>query len=208
MLRNTLIASATLAVAGVTHAGLMTWSLTGTGTATGSLASLGTVTMTLTMAIDDSASALSAGGAIGSWSFQMSDVYGVKYTASGTPGAGYGNNAATYVRWTSTDGGTRRYTIVLGGATSSAWDGSVTGLPTISSIQFGYVAARPGGAYGSMGDSIVGSVNGAGGFMMATTSGAGSFGAVSATSFFIVPTPGAFALAGVAGLVSFRRRRA
>jgi uncharacterized protein (TIGR03382 family) len=43
---------------------------------------------------------------------------------------------------------------------------------------------------------------------MATTSGAGSFGAVSATSFFIVPTPGAFALAGVAGLVSFRRRRA
>jgi uncharacterized protein (TIGR03382 family) len=43
---------------------------------------------------------------------------------------------------------------------------------------------------------------------MAVASGGGSFGAVSLTNFVIVPTPGAVALAAVAGVVSFRRRRA
>lgn len=208
MLRNTIIASATLAAAGVANAGLMTWSLSGTGTGTGSLAGLGTITMTLTMAIDESASALTAGGAIGSWSLVMSDVYGTKYTASGTPGIGYGNHAGTYVRWTGAEGSTRRYTVSLGGTTSASWDASVTGMPAISAIQFGYVAARPGGVYGSMGDSIVGSMNGAGGFITATSTGGGAFGSVSITNFTTVPTPGAIALAAIAGVVSFRRRRA
>lgn len=208
MLRNTFIASATLAAAGVANAGLMTWSLNAAGTGTGSLAGLGTITMTLTMVIDDSASALTAGGAIGSWSLVMADAYGTKYSASGTPGIGYGNHVGTYARWTSAEGSTRRYTISLGGTTAASWDASVTGMPAITAIQFGYVAARPGGVYGSMGDSIVGSMNGAGGFITAIATGAGSFGSVSATSFTNVPTPGAIALAAIAGVVSFRRRRA
>ena len=207
MLRNAIIASATLAAAGVSNAGLMTWSVTGVGTGTGSLASLGNVTMTLSMAIDDSASALLAGGAIGNWTFQISDAYGLKYSAAGSPGGIYGNNAGTYVRWTSSEGSTRRYTVVLGGLTASNWDASMGSMPAISAIQFGYVAARPSGVYGSMGDSIVGSTNGNGGFIMATSTSGGAFGAVSTSSFFIVPTPGALALSGVAGLVSSRRRR-
>jgi uncharacterized protein (TIGR03382 family) len=207
MLRNAIIASATLAAAGVAHAGLTTWAITGTGTGTGSLAGLGTITMTLSMNIDESASALLAGGAIGSWNFQLSDAYGVKYSASGTPGGIYGNNAGTYVRWTSSEGSTRRYTVVLGGTTSSNWDASMSGMPAIASIQFGYVASRPSGVYGNIGDSIAGSGNGNGGFIMATSTSGGAFGSVSTSSFFVVPTPGALALAGVAGLVSSRRRR-
>lgn len=206
MLRHTLITAATLTVAGAAHAGLATWSLTGTGTGSGSLASLGTITMTLNIAIDETASALSAGNAFGNWSFQISDFYGVKFSASGSPGA-YGGNAGTYVRWTSGEGSTRRYTIVLGGTTSSAWDASMSGMPAISAIQIGYVAARPGGVYGDVGSSLLGSVNGAGGFLMATSNSGGAFGAVS-SNFFIVPAPGAAALAVVAGVVSFRRRRA
>lgn len=209
MLRNAFIATAALAASGVAHAGLVSWSLTGSGTAAGSLAGLGTVNMTLNMTLDESASALSAGGAIGSWTFQMTDVYGATlFTAAGTPGGAYGNNSGTYVRWTGSEGSTRRYTVVLGGTTSAFWDPSVTGLPAITAIQLGYVAARPAGAYGSMGDSIVGSMNGAGGFITAISTGGGAFGSVSVTSFTSVPTPGAIALAAIAGVVPFRRRRA
>jgi hypothetical protein len=209
MLRNTLIASATLAVAAAANAGLASWTMTGTATGTGSLASLGNVNILFTMNIDSSASALTGVTVIGDWTFRMSDLAGtVLFNASGSPGATYGQNAATYVRWTAGGTSTRRYTVVLGGTTSSSWTGTASGNPSITSLELGYVANRSAGVYGSFGDSLVGSAGGNGGFLMAVASGGGSFGAVSLTNFVIVPTPGAVALAAVAGVVSFRRRRA
>jgi hypothetical protein len=204
MLRNTLIASATLAVAAAANAGLATWTMTGTGTGTGSLASLGNVNILFTMNIDSSASALSGVTAISDWTFRMSNSSGVLFNAAGAAGG----NSATYVRWTAGGTSTRRYTVVLGGTTSSSWTPTAGSLPTINLLELGYVANRTGGVYGNFGDSLVGSAGGNGGFLMAAATGGGSFGAVSLTNFVIVPTPGAAALAVVAGIAAFRRRRA
>jgi hypothetical protein len=203
MLRNTLIASATLAVAAAANAGLSTWTLSGTGTGSGSLASLGNVNILFTMNFDASASALSGVTAIGDWTFQMSNSSGVLFNAGDS-----GGNSATYVRWTAGGTSTRRYTIVLGGTTSSSWTAAAGSLPTINLLELGYVASRTGGVYGNFGDSLVGSAGGNGGFLMAAATGGGSFGAISLTNFVIVPTPGAVALAVVAGIAAFRRRRA
>lgn len=208
MLRNTLITTATLAVAAAANAGLATWTMTGTGTGTGSLSSLGNLNILFTMNIDPSASALSGVTAIGGWTFRMSDSAGTElFSASGTPSA-TSPNAATYVRWTAGSTSTRRYTVVLGGTTSSSWTAAAGSLPAINLLELGYVANRTGGVYGNFGDSLVGSAGGNGGFLMAAATGGGSFGAVSLTNFVIVPTPGAAALAVVAGIASFRRRRA
>jgi hypothetical protein len=207
MLRNTLISTAALAFAGATHAGLATWTLTGTGAASGTLATLGNVNITLTMSIDSSASALQGASAIYGWNFTMSDSAGTElFRASGTPTAA-SPNAATYIRWTAGSTSTRRYTVVLGGTTSSSWTAAGS-LPAINLLELGYVANRTAGVYGNFGDSLVGSAGGNGGFLMAAATGGGSFGAVSVTNFVIVPTPGAAALAIVAGIASFRRRRA
>ena len=209
MLRHTLIASATLAVAAAANAGLATWTMTGTGTGTGSLAGLGNVNILFTMNIDSSASALTGVTAISGWTFRMTNSSGAElFNATGLPGSAYGQNAATYVRWTAGSTSTRRYTVVLGGTTSSSWSAAASGNPSITSLELGYVANRSAGVYGSFGDSLVGSAGGNGGFLMAVASGGGSFGAVSLTNFVIVPTPGAVALVAVAGAVSFRRRRA
>jgi hypothetical protein len=209
MLRNTLIASATLAVAAAANAGLATWTMTGTGTGTGSLSSLGNVNIVFTMNIDSSASALSGVTAISGWTFRMTDSSGTElFNATGLPGSGASQNAATYVRWTAGGTSTRRYTVVLGGTTSSSWTAAAGSLPTINLLELGYVASRTGGVYGNFGDSLVGSAGGNGGFLMAAATGGGAFGAVSLTNFVIVPTPGAVALAAMAGVVSSRRRRA
>ena len=109
--------------------------------------------------------------------------------------------------WTAGSTSTRRYTVVLGGTTSSSWTAAGS-LPAINLLELGYVANRTAGVYGNFGDSLVGSAGGNGGFLMAAATGGGSFGAVSVTNFVIVPTPGAAALAIVAGIASFRRRRA
>jgi MYXO-CTERM domain-containing protein len=209
MLRNTLIASATVAVAAAANAGLATWTVSGTGSGTGSLASLGTVNILLTMSIDSSASALSGVTAISGWTFQMTNSASTElFNATGLPGSGVAQNTATFVRWTAGGTNTRRYTVGLGGTTSSSWTSAAPALPSINLLELGYVANRTGGIYGNFGNSLLGSASGNGGFVMAAATGGGSFGAVSLTNFVVTPTPGAAGLAIVAGLASFRRRRA
>ena len=196
-----------LVLAGSAHAGLVNWDLTGTGTGTGALASLGTVSMKLTMTFDDTASALSGATAVGAWSFELSDSSGGSlFTTAGA--ASLSNpNSATYTRWTSGGVSTRRYTIVLGGATSSAWQGVAAGLPSINLAEVGFVAARSGTTYGTFADSLTQSATAGTGFIMLVSNGtAASFGTISAA--FAVPAPGAASLLAIAGLVSLRRRRA
>lgn len=207
MIRTTTTFLTALALAGSANAGLVTWDLTGTGTGTGVLASLGTVGMKLTMTFDDSASALSATSAIGAWSFEMTDSGGASiYTATGS--ASLANpNKATYTRWTDGGTSTRRYTVVLGGSTSAAWQGLAAGLPSITVAQFGFVAARTGTTYGSFADSLTQSASAGTGFIMLVSNAtAATFGTINAS--FAVPAPGAASLLAVAGIVSLRRRRA
>lgn len=209
MTRHTSIACSALLLAASAHAGMVTWDLTGTGTAAGSLASLGTVSTKLTITFNDTASALSATTAVGAWSFSVSDSSGASlFSASGAATAS-SPNTATYTRWTSGSISTRRYTIVLGGTTSSAWQGAAAGagLPSITIAEFGFVAARSATGYGTLADSLVQSgASGEGFLMLVANASAGTFGTIG--SSFIVPAPGAATLLATAGLVSLRRRRA
>ena len=197
-----------LALAASANAGLVTWDLTGSGTAAGALASLGTVSIRLTMTFDDSASSLSATSAIANWGLQVSDSYGADlYVASGAASAG--PSSATYTRWTSGGVSTRRYTVMLGGTTSSAWQGAASGmgLPSITLSQFGFVAARNAYGYGTLAESLTQSATTGEGFLMLVANGSPtSFGTIGST--FVIPAPGAATLLATAGLVSLRRRRA
>ena len=205
MTRHASITCAALILAGSAHAGLVTWDLTGSGSAAGSLASLGTVNLRLTMTFDDTASALSATTAVSGWSLNVSDTSGAAiYSATGS-----GASGSTYVRWTSAGVSTRRYTVVLGGTTSAAWQGAAAGagLPALTLSQFGFVAARSGSTYGTFGDSLTQSGTTGEGFLMLVANGsAATFGTIGAG--FTVPAPGAATLLATAGLVSLRRRRA
>lgn len=211
MLHKTFIALGALAITGSVHAALISVEMAGSGVASGSLSSLGAVNMKLTLTYDDTASALASNTAFGAWSYSVTSTAGdTLFAASGNAATG---TASTFVRWTSGSTSTRRYTVVLGGMTSSAWQGSAvgTGLPAITMVELGYVAARTGTTYGTMGQSLTQSAGSGGGFLMAIANGsAGTFGAVgtTGTSFNFVPAPGAASLLALAGLVSVRRRRA
>jgi len=212
MLHKTSMALGALAITGSVHAALISVEMAGSGAASGSLASLGAVNMKLTLSFDDTASALASTTAFGAWSYIVtsSTTGDTLFAASGNAATG---TASTYLRWTSGSTSTRRYTVVLGGTTSSAWQGSAvgTGLPAITMVELGYVAARSGSTYGTMGESLTQSAGSGGGFLMAIANGsAGTFGAVgtTGTSFVIVPAPGAASLLALAGVVSIRRRRA
>lgn len=209
MTRHAFTACSALLLAASANAGLVTWDLTGSGTAAGALSSLGTVSMRLTMSFDDSASSLSAAAAVGSWNFSVSDAYGAAvYAASGAATAA-SPNTATYTRWTSGGVSTRRYTIILGGTTSAAWQGAASGagLPSITLAEFGFVAARNAYGYATLGESLTQSATTGEGFLMLVANGsAATFGTIGST--FVVPAPGAFTLLATAGLISLRRRRA
>ena len=211
MLHKTSIALGALAITGSVHAALISVEMAGSGAASGSLASLGTVNMRLTLSFDDSASALASNTSFGAWSYIVTSTAGdTLFAATGNAATG---TASTYSRWTSGSTSTRRYTVVLGGTTSSAWQGAAagTGLPAITMVELGYVAARNGSTYGTMGESLTQSAGVGGGFLMAIANGtAGAFGAVGTTgsSFAFVPAPGAASLLALAGVVSVRRRRA
>lgn len=197
----------TAVLAGSANAGLVTWDLTGTGVGTGVFASLGTVGLKLTMTFEDTASALSATTAVVDWNFEMTDSGGASIYSSAGAASLANPNKSTYIRWTDGGTSTRRYTVVLGGATSSAWQGLASGLPSISLAQFGFVAARSGTTYGTFADSLTQSGAAGTGFMMlVSNTTAATFGTVNAS--FTVPAPGAASLLAVAGLVSLRRRRA
>lgn len=209
MTRHAFTTCSALILTASAHAGLVSWDLTGTGTGAGSLASLGTVSMRLTMSFDDTASSLSATSAVGSWSFSLADAYGASLYASSGAATVSSPHTATFVRWTSGSVSTRRYTVVLGGATSSAWQGAATGmsLPSITLAEFGFVAARSASGYGSFVDSLSQSAaSGEGFLMLVANASALSFGTIG--SAFAVPAPGAACLLATAGLVSLRRRRA
>lgn len=211
MLRNTLISCSALAMAGTVHAALISVEMAGSGAGSGSLASLGTVNMKLTLSYDETASALASNTAFGAWSYIVTNTSGdTLFSASGNAASG---TTSAFSRWTSGSTSTRRYTVVLGGTTSSAWQGAAvgTGLPAITMVELGYVAARNGSSYGTMGESLTQSAGAGGGFLMAIANGsAGTFGAVGTTgsSFAFVPAPGAASLLALAGVVSVRRRRA
>ena len=213
MTHKALIGLGALAIAGAAQAALVTVQLSGTGMATGSLSSLGELTMTMTLTYDDSASALASNTAFGAWSYAVTNSASQTiYAASGNASSG---TKSTYVGWTSGSTQTRRYTVILGGmdVANSHWLPPVqgTGKPAITMVEIGYVAARTGTTYGTMGQSISGSSGSGGGFLMAVANGnPSSFGTMGSPffSFAPIPTPGAAALLSVAGLVSLRRRRA
>lgn len=212
MTHHPLLALGALAIVGSAQAALVTVQLSGTGDATGSLASLGTLTMKLTLTYDDAASALASTTAFGAWNYSVVDASSQTiYQASGDASSG---TKSTFVSWAGNT--TRRYTVVLGGmdTANSHWLPPVqgSGAPAITMVELGYVAARTGTTYGTMGQSISNSAGSGGGFLLAVANGTvGLFGTMGSPFFSIspvVPTPGAAVLLSAAGLFSLRRRRA
>ena len=194
------------------------WTFNCDAAATDSLSTLGNVRMTLTLGFDENASALNGATAITSWNYRITQ-----------PGVGQGvadnvlfertsvsnaaaSNYATFERWTTPTGNsTRRYTVVLGGGSNTGWMGSATGmnLPKISLVEIGFVAARTGTTYGTLGESLTQSAGSGGGFLTLIATavpGTSGFGAINGVGF-TVPAPGAAALVGLSGLMLARRRR-
>ena len=98
---------------------------------------------------------------------------------------------------TATGTPTRRYTVVLGGGSSSGWVGSAAGmnLPKISLVEIGFVAARTGTTYGTLGESLTQSAGTGGGFLTLIATavpGTSEFGAINGVGF-TVPALGAAA---------------
>ena len=195
------------------------WTFTCDAAATDSLSALGNVRMTLTLGFDENASALNGATAITSWNYRITQpasgeglLDSVLFERASVSNAA-ASNYATFERWTMTNGtSTRRYTVVLGDGSNTGWTGAAASmnLPRISLVEIGFVAARTGSTYGTMGQSLTQSAGTGGGFLSLVATavpGTSGFGAINGVGF-TVPAPGAVALVGLSGLVLSRRRRA
>ena len=134
---------------------------------------------------------------VGDWTMTMRSGDETVYQASGT-----GFDALTYSRF----GSTRKYTMVFNNGTpASNWQGLVASPYKPTLFEIGYVAAKSGTTYGTIGDSLNGSTT-SGFLMVITNASASEFGAITSIGYAI-PSPGAIALFGMAGLIAARRRR-
>lgn len=189
------IATATIAAATCTAgAAMVRQDLSATGTGSGAFAPLPNLTLLFSAEFDMASSVLAP--VVGEWTMTMRSGSETVYTASGT-----GFDALTYTRF----GSTRKYTMVFDNTPPSDWQGLVDSPYKPTLFEIGYVAAKSGTTYGTIGDSLNGST--ASGFLMVITNGTPTeFGAITSIGYAI-PSPGASALLGMAGLCAARRRR-
>lgn len=147
---------------------------------------------------DGDLSASSTMAEFGAWSFRLANG-SQQWVASGESSvAGSWTNIA----------GARVFTIDL--ADASTGGSGTTLLPTPTSVSIVYSAVRTAGVWSSLGDALrrsqgVGFDASRGGFIV-RTSGSGPFGESTVTSGYLVPSPGAAALVGLAGMLGQRRR--
>ena len=147
-MKHSTIACLTIAAAASgAGASMVRQDLSATGSGSGAFAPLPSLTLIFSAEFDMSSSVLTP--LVGDWTMTMRSGDETVYQASGT-----GFDALTYSRF----GSTRKYTMVFNNGTpASNWQGLVASPYKPTLFEIGYVAAKSGTTYGTIGDSLNGS---------------------------------------------------